>query len=210
MDLEERSKRSVVLFLAFGIVIFIFGANCTLGRILIDQMNTDATHTAAAADIKWAQTYTEEARAYNGLTATAEKATQTSMRKTSQAEYKTFDAKMIGLTQTALVPKPPRIIRINFPSEIPGNKSTIIGLLYFKDDDGDISHVVYDVITATDFGGGIDNSPKLNSGDWFDGSLKIYLWCEGNQNVTLQATIHDHAGNTSNPVTFSFTCKVSN
>ncbi|MFN2145573.1 MAG: hypothetical protein ACK2T7_09480, partial [Anaerolineales bacterium] len=104
-------------------------------------------------------------------------------------------------------PKPPVITGISFPKEIPGNKSTMIGLLYFKDTDGDISHVIYRVVSAIEFGGGTDTAPKLDSGTWTDGALKIYLWCEGAQDVTLEATIVDLAGNKSNPMTFSFTCK---
>jgi hypothetical protein len=210
MDLEKSARRSVVLFIVFGFSILIFGTNCTLGRMISDQYNIDRTNTSFALDTIWAQTYTEEARAYNGQTATSIQATDNSMRETNQAEYKTFDAKMAGLTQTELAPKPPRITKIDFPGEIPGNRSTIIGLLYFKDDDGDISHVVYRVITATEFSGGTDTKPQLNSGTWTDGSLKIYVFCEGEQYVTLEATIVDYAGNKSNPLTFSFTCKVSN
>ena len=114
---------------------------------------------------------------------------------------------MRGLTEIAEAPKIPLITGISFPSTIPGNKSTIIGLLYFTDPDGDIQYVIYDVVQATQFGSGIDNAPKLDSGNWTNGTLKIYLWCEGEQFVTLRATLYDYAGNRSNSVNFSFECK---
>ena len=171
------------------------------------QYNADRTSTSFARDTSWVKTYTEEARLYNFKTATCEQATDDAQRKTQQVEWKTFDAQMKGLTQTAQAPKPPVITGINFPKEIPGNKSIIIGLLYFKDTDGDIDHVTYDVVSANQFGAGTDNAPKLDSGDWTNGALKIYLWCEGQQNVTLRATIYDYAGNRSNSMDFSFACK---
>jgi hypothetical protein len=119
----------------------------------------------------------------------------------------TYDAQMRSLTQTDEAPKPPVITGISFPSEIPGNKSVIIGLLNFTDPDGDIQYITYDVVSATNFSGGVDNDPKLNSGNWNNGAIKVYIWCDGQQDVTLEATIHDFAGNKSNPWRFSFTCK---
>ena len=99
------------------------------------------------------------------------------------------------------------ITGISFPKEIPGNKSTIIGLLYSTDLDGDIRYVTPDVISAEHFGSGVDNSPNLDSGTWDNGAIKIYLCCEGEQGVTLRATIYDYAGNRSNSMDFSFTCR---
>ena len=119
----------------------------------------------------------------------------------------TFDAQLRSLTETAQAPKPPKITGINFPKEIPGNKSTMIGLLYFTDTDGDVQYITYDVVSATNFGGGTDNAPRLDSGTWTNGAIKIYLWCEGQQVVTLRATMHDYEGNRSNSMDFSFTCK---
>jgi hypothetical protein len=178
-----------------------------IGELFMMQYNADRTSTSFARDTEWVMTYTEEARTYNDITATAEQATEDAQRATQQVEWLTFDAQMSGLTQTALAPKPPKITGINFPKEIPGNKSTIIGLLYFEDTDGDIQYITYDVVSATEFGGGTDNAPKLDSGTWEKGAIKIYLWCEGQQNVTLRATIFDYAGNRSNSMNFSFICK---
>lgn len=48
MDPEDRVRRPLVLFLAFGIAVFIFGANCTLGRMISDQYNIDLTNTSLA------------------------------------------------------------------------------------------------------------------------------------------------------------------
>jgi hypothetical protein len=98
------------------------------------------------------------------------------------------------------------ITGISFPSEIPGNKSTIIGLLYFIDPDGDIHRITYDVVSATNFSGGDDNDPKLRSGNWNDGTIKVKIWCDGQQDVTLRATLYDFAGN-QDSMCFSFTCK---
>ncbi|MBN2043451.1 MAG: hypothetical protein JW757_00410 [Anaerolineales bacterium] len=211
MVTEDRAKRSVVLFLVSGVVVFLFGVNCTLGALLSEQIHIDQTNTNFAQDTEWAQTYTEEARNYNEQTAAAQQVTanarssQFAASVTAYAATSSFNSTQWW--QTELAPKPPVITGINFPKEIPGNKSTIIGLLYFTDPDGDISHVVYNVVSATNFGGGTDANPKLDSGTWTNGAIKIYLWCEGQQVVTLEATIFDHKGNKSNTMSFTFTCK---
>lgn len=222
MNPEDKARRSVVLFLIFGIALFIFGANCTLGRMISDQYSIDQTNTSLAWDTEWSLSQTAYWGKYNDQTATANQATvnrnytqdaatrdalSSKVAATNVAATATRAVESTRARQTELAPKPPRIIDISFPSEIPGNKSTIIGLLYFKDFDGDISHVVYRVVTAEHFVGGTDFDPKLDSGTWKDGAIKIYMWCEGKQYVTMEATIVDLAGNNSSSVTFSFTCK---
>ncbi len=207
MAKRPKSKRAWFWGAIFLAGIFILSTNCMLGELFMMQYNQDRTATSFARDTQWIMTYTEEARRYNEKTATAEQATYDARRATQQVEWLTFDAQMKGLTQTAQAPKIPVITGINFPSTIPGNKSTIIGLLYFTDPDGDIRYITYDVIRATDFGGGTDDSPNLDSGTWENGAIKIYLWCGGEQDVTLRATIFDWAGNRSNSMDFSFTCK---
>jgi len=199
---ENRRRLAALMLLAFLVV-----SACTLGEVLLMQVNEDNTATSFSMDTAWAKTYTEDARLYNDKTATAWQVTENARLATHEAEMQTYDAQLKALSQTAAAPKPPRITGISFPSEIPGNKSTIIGLLYFEDADGDINYVEYDVISATDFGGGTDNAPKLDSGSWENGAIKIYLWCEGQQTVTLQATIVDYAGNRSNAMDFTFACK---
>ncbi len=207
MAKRPKSKRAWFWGAIFLAGAFLLSTNCMLGELFMMQYNQDRTATSFARDTQWIMTYTEEARRYNFLTATSEQATEDAQRATQQVEWLTFDAQMKGLTQTAQAPKIPIITGINFPGTIPGNKSTIIGLLYFTDPDGDVQYITYDVIRATNFESGVDNAPKLDSGDWTNGALKIYIWCEGEQDVTLRATLYDYAGNRSNSVDFSFTCK---
>ena len=207
MDTHHRIKKAWLLILFLVLFVLFISVNCVLGELFMMQYNVDRTSTSFAVDTVWAKTYTEEARLYNYMTATAEQATYIAKRQTQEVEWKTFDAQMRGLTQTAEAPKPPVITGINFPKEIPGNKSTMIGLLYFKDTDGDIRYITYDVVSAKTFGGGTDDAPRLDHGNWTDGAIKIYLWCEGQQDVTLRATIYDWEGNKSNSMNFSFTCK---
>ena len=207
MSFERNAKNRWMVFVLLGMVIFLVGANCTLGRMLTDQVHEDSTNTSYALDTSWSNTYTQEAKDFNYMTATSWQETDDARVETSRAQISTEDARFTAIAQTELAPKPPIITGVNFPAEIPGNKSTIIGLLYFTDADGDISHIVYDVVSATQFGGGTDSEPKLDSGDWTNGAVKIYLWCEGQQTVTLLATIFDRAGNKSNSMSFTFTCK---
>lgn len=207
MGARNKPKKGWLLILMLIVVVIVFSLNCTLGELFVQQLNTDRTNTSFAIDTVWAATYTEEATQYNIMTATSYQATEDVAKATHDADMKTYDAQLLGLTETAAAPKPPTIISINFPKEINGNKSTYVGLLYFKDSDGDIKNVNYDVVSAVNFGGGIDNEPKLDHGTWEEGAIKIYLWCEGQQTVTLRATIYDWANNPSNSMDFTFTCK---
>jgi hypothetical protein len=188
MDPQKKPVSSWIKAFIIVAVIFLITISCI--DDFIDDMglfkigtNDIRTMTANAKHTKWSITFTADAR------------------------YKTNTADVKRETLTAEAPKPPVITGINFPSEIPGNKSTITGLLYFTDPDGDIHKITYDVVSATNFSGGVDNNPKLDSGNWDGGAIKIYTWCDGQQDVTLEATLYDLAGNKSNPWRFSFTCK---
>ncbi|MFC2054738.1 hypothetical protein ACFLV7_10685 [Chloroflexota bacterium] len=101
----------------------------------------------------------------------------------------------------------PVITSIKFPSEIPGNKSTMMGSLYFEDKDGDIKSAAFDVVSAVKFRGGYMDILRWDTGNSYKGSFAFSLWCDGEQDVTLRATITDNKGNKSNPMDFSFTCK---
>lgn len=207
MGNSRKARTSWLVFLPLSIVLLLMAVNCTLGAVLTNQIHQDETNTSFALDTSWSFTYTQEAQNYNYLTATAWQNTLNAQRATQQSQFKTEDVQRTSIAQTEMAPKPPVITGVNFPAEIPGNKSTMIGLLYFTDPDGDISHITYEVVSATNFGGGVDEEPKLDSGDWTNGAIKIYLWCEGQQTVTLLATIYDFAGNKSNSMSFTFVCK---
>jgi hypothetical protein len=147
------------------------------------QINADRTSTQYAISTGWAKTYTEEARLYNYKTATAWQATENAKILTYQADMKTFDAQLKAQSQIAAAPKPPTITGINFPKEIPGNKSTMIGLLYFTEADGDPQYVTYDVVSAENFGGGTDNALKLDSGSWENAPSRYTCGVKGSRQL---------------------------
>jgi hypothetical protein len=102
---------------------------------------------------------------------------------------------------------PPRITGIDFPARIPGNKSQIIGELDFEDYDGDINRITIEVVKAANFqGADYDPHPYLDHGNYTRGAYKLYIWCEGAQDVTLRVTLFDKAGSRSNSQDFAFTC----
>jgi hypothetical protein len=102
----------------------------------------------------------------------------------------------------------PAIISIDFPSEIPADGSSIDGTVQFRDPDGDVNWVTFDVISASDFAPFAFNpSDNLARGDATDGTFEFYMWCSAVQNVTMRVTLFDAAGNSSAPVDFGFNCK---
>ena len=103
---------------------------------------------------------------------------------------------------------PPVINSITFPSSIPGNHTNIDGEMGFSDGGGDVNRATMTVVhssgnfAATDW----DPSPYLLSGSNYAGSYYFYVWCEGQQSVTLKLTLYDAAGVASAGKDFSFSC----
>jgi len=107
-----------------------------------------------------------------------------------------------------VVSGPPTIISIDFPGQIPADGTSIRGTVRFRDPNGDINWVTFDVVRATDFTS-FEYNPldSVVEGDATDGVFAFHIWCNIDQTVTLRTTLHDEAGNSSAPVDFSFSCK---
>jgi len=102
----------------------------------------------------------------------------------------------------------PTIISIDFPSPIPADGTGIDGRVRFKDPDGDVNRVTFDVISASDFSGFEFNPVNyLIEGDATDGVFSFHTWSNVVQQVTLRVTLYDAARNSSAPVDFSFSCQ---
>ena len=207
MNNPSTFKISWRVILLVLLLLFLISVNCNFTELFSDTIKTEAAKTEQAMSTSWSKEVTEAARLHNYKTSTARQATANSFAVTKTVKQAATETQQLYLSQTAAAPKPPVITGINFPKEIPGNKSTMIGLLSFTDLDGDISYVQYEVVKAQHFAEGTDNSLKLDSGNTRDGVIKIYIWCEGQQVVTLLATLYDFAGNRSNSMSFTFTCK---
>ena len=107
-----------------------------------------------------------------------------------------------------VVSGPPTIISIDFPGQIPADGTSIRGTVRFRDPNGDINWVTFDVVRATDFTS-FEYNPldSVVEGDATDGVFAFHIWCNIDQTVTLRTTLHDEAGNSSAPADFSFSCK---
>jgi hypothetical protein len=103
---------------------------------------------------------------------------------------------------------PPVINSISFPDSIPGNHTNIDGEMSFSDAGGDVNRATMTVVHSSgDFAGtDWDPSPYLLSGSAYAGSYYFYVWCEGQQSVTLKLTLYDAAGVASAGKDFSFSC----
>lgn len=109
---------------------------------------------------------------------------------------------------TEVTSAPPSITSIDFPGQIPADGSSVRGTVGFRDPDGDINWVTFDVVQATNFTP-FEYNPveSLVEGDTTDGVFAFRIWCNIDQSVTLRTTLYDEAGNSSGPVDFSFSCK---
>lgn len=135
-------------------------------------------------------------------------------RDTEWAEYNNAYATNEAATYQAILsatiepPSAPVIVSIEFLSTIIGDGEPNYGNLYFHDRNGDVNRLTLNVVSAVHFSGAVyDPRPYLIAGDEYSGVYQLYIWCEGQQDVTLEATLFDEAGLKSNSMNFSFTCE---
>lgn len=156
------------------------------------------TYTAIARELTQIQEEIEYENESNTLYADINNANATNQ----QATYEAI------MSATIPPPSPPVIVTIEFLSTIIGDGETNYGNLYFHDQNGDVNRLTLDVVSATNFGSAdYDPSLYLIAGDPYSGVYQLYIWCEGQQDVTLRATLYDEAGLKSNSMNFSFTCE---
>jgi hypothetical protein len=119
-----------------------------------------------------------------------------------------FALEKCAAISVTLPPGPPTIISIDFPGQIPADGSSFEGVVRFRDSDGDINRVTFDVVSATNFTP-FEFKPlwSLVEGDALDGAFTFNMRCGTVQQVTLRVTLHDTAGNSSAPVDFGFNCQ---
>jgi hypothetical protein len=110
-------------------------------------------------------------------------------------------------TRTA-APALPVITSIEFPDKISASGSSVGGRVHFRDPDGDVNWVAFDVVSAEEFQGFQFNPlESLDAGDATDGAFLFNIWCERVQRVTLRVTLSDASGNRSVPVDLRFSCE---
>lgn len=187
------------------VLIFTIMVSASLGCIVWDLVGYDiskdvypGTYTAISRELTKIQQEIEYENENNTLNADINNANATNQ----QATYEAI------MSATVPPPSPPVIVTIEFLSTILGDGQTNYGNLYFHDQNGDVNRLTLDVVSATNFGGAdYDPSDYLIAGDPYSGVFQLYIWCEGQQDVTLRATLYDMAGLKSNSVNFSFTCE---
>lgn len=187
------------------VLIFTIMVSASLGCIVWDLVGYDiskdvysGTYTAISRELTKIQQEIEYENENNTLNADINNANATNQ----QATYEAI------MSATVPPPSPPVIVTIEFLSTILGDGQTNYGNLYFHDQNGDVNRLTLDVVSATNFGGAdYDPSDYLIAGDPYSGVFQLYICCEGQQDVTLQATLYDMAGLKSNSVDFSFTCE---
>jgi len=101
----------------------------------------------------------------------------------------------------------PVIVYVDFPTKIPGDHENIAGTIQVTDAAKDINWVQFDVVEAT--GNFSPGGFTPDDTDWTGSTAIVHFttWCEGRQLVRQRVTVRDAAGNTSDPVTITFTCQ---
>ncbi len=119
-----------------------------------------------------------------------------------------FALEQCAAISVTLPPGPPTIVSIDFPNQIPADGSSFSGKVRFKDSDGDINRVTFEVISSVNFTP-FEFKPlwSLVEGNATDGAFTFNIKCGTAQPVTLRVTLYDTAGNSSAPVDFSFNCQ---
>jgi hypothetical protein len=105
--------------------------------------------------------------------------------------------------QVELPPKRPVITSIEFPKEIPADGSRITGKVHFKDPDGNINLISFEVIAAKEFKP-FSFNPYVQG--LTEGSIGFFISCYTVQEVTLEVMLSDEGGNRSPPEEFTFSC----
>ncbi len=103
---------------------------------------------------------------------------------------------------------PPLLTGVSFPGEIPGDGTSKGGWFTFTDTGGDCTRAVFSVVSATNFNG-FEFNPRetLTAGDNYGGTSAFNIWCQGSQTVTMSVRLFDEAGDGSNSLEFTFSCK---
>lgn len=108
----------------------------------------------------------------------------------------------------SLTPGPPEIVAIDFPAQVPADGSTSAGTVTFRDPDGDLNRVTFEVVEAGSFNGfELQPVSSLMSGNVTSGVFRFSIRCGTPQQVRLRATLYDTAGNSTTPTEFGFTCQ---
>lgn len=100
------------------------------------------------------------------------------------------------------VTNPPQIAAISFPTNLMVGEAAR-GQVHFEDADGDVAAVRFTVADGRFY----EKTIELDLLDKREGSFTFSLACTPySQEITLQATLYDRAGNAGKPKAFSFTC----
>lgn len=108
----------------------------------------------------------------------------------------------LGLARrTAQTQSPPEILFVDFPRQIRATGKPVAGFVGFRDPDGDLAKASFTVVSATDFSS-FEVMPNVKGQK--EGVFPFEITTTMPQIVTLAVTLTDEAGQTSQPVEFSF------
>lgn len=101
---------------------------------------------------------------------------------------------------------PPVITKVDFLKSIPATGTKFSGWVSFTDPDGDVNLMILEVISAETMKGWQGDPNESLQGTPTEGRYRMQFWCYNDQQITMRVTLVDAAGNSSNPMDFSFEC----
>lgn len=191
-----KSRKFLIYTILFCLISNFLAMACILWDLVGQQVDQDvysATHTAYSDALTENSHLATDDAYWNIKTWTEQAMTQQARDEILQGTPKPHG--------------PPVITDLYLPSLISGDGTTFYGELYFSDDMGDVNRITIEVVRADNFeGADYDPRPYLVRGDTLQGVYQLYIWCQGDQIVTLRFTLYDSFGSKSNSKETTFTC----
>ncbi len=107
----------------------------------------------------------------------------------------------LALARRTAQQSPPEILFIDFPAQIRATGKPVTGFVGFRDPDGDLAKASFTVINATDFQS-FEVTPNVKGQK--EGAFSFEIATATAQTAALSVTLTDEAGQTSQPIEFSF------
>ncbi len=194
-----KSRPTVIIMLTALLSSLVILA-CASSELFFMKVDSDATQTAEARQT------VEQGLIDLENTLDARQKSIEAQQATQRAEAKKARSQKTLSAQQTIDASPPQILSVDFPGTVPGDHSYVVCKVKFHDPSADVQmmHFYPSKGVYKTFSVDLTGEPAST---YTGGTFEIGLWCEGQQDVTLNVYLTDRGGHDSNIESFSFTCK---